>query len=88
MIPCLWSRDDHVTYHSAITIFGSDVVFRLSVPSSLGHVFGRAQAAATRADMIAVGPSEISLIEIINRSNGVKEGQMKNKPLKYQIYNT
>jgi len=29
----------------------------------LGQVFGRAQAAATRADMIAVGPSEISLIE-------------------------
>ena len=78
-----------VTYHSAITIFGSDVVFRLSVPNSLGQVFGRAQAAATRADMIAVGPSEISLIESGQMgSNGVKWGQMRsNKEYTFEVPN-
>ena len=41
---------------SIIAMFGSEVSFSESVPSSTGHVRGRPQAAATRADMMAVGP--------------------------------
>ena len=44
---------------SIIAMFGSEVSFKESVPSSTGHVRGRPQAAATSADIIAVGPTEI-----------------------------
>ena len=50
------TKNDRVT-----AMFGSEM-WSIGWFSSTGHVLGLAQAAATRADMIAVGPREMSLL--------------------------